>query len=218
MILAAVGMRREASLVERHGAGVGVRAVAGGGRADLLEQRLTAALGGAEAILSIGLGGALDPALEVGEVVVGSEVLRPRRRWETDAVWRDFMLKRLPGARSGPVYGSDEMVLNALDKAKLKNQGGALLVDMESHVAAKVAAAHGLPLGVVRVVSDTAAASLPQAVRAGLTPDGGMDLLGVLAALAREPRQLPALMRVGRDADAAFRALETAAAQALARP
>src|SRR5215469_10039238 len=129
MILAAVGMTREARLVERHGAGLGVRAVAGGGREDLLEQRLGAALGGAEAILSIGLGGALDTSLEVGDVVVASEVLRPRGRWETDAAWRDFMLARLPGARSGPVYGSGEMVINALDKAKLRRQGGALLVD-----------------------------------------------------------------------------------------
>jgi hopanoid-associated phosphorylase len=218
MILAAVGMRREAKLVERQGAGLGVRAVAGGGREDLLEQRLMAALEGAEAILSIGLGGALDTALDVGDVVVASEVLRPRGRWETDKVWRDFMMARLPGARSGPVYGSPEMVLHALDKAKLRRQGGAVLVDMESHVAAKVASARGLPLGVVRVVSDKATASLPEAVRAGLKADGGMNLFGVLGALARDPRQLPALIRVGRDADLAFKALEAAAACALARP
>jgi len=218
MILAAVGMTREARLVERHGAALGVRAIAGGGRAEALEQRLNAAIGGAEAILSIGLGGALDTSLEVGDVVVASEVLRPRGRWETDLPWRNFMLARLPGARSGPVYGSGEMVLNALDKAKLRRQGGPVLVDMESHVAAKVAAARGLPLAVVRVVSDKATASLPEAVRAGLRPDGGMDLMGVLAALVRDPRQLPALIRVSRDADLAFKALEAAAAKALARP
>jgi adenosylhomocysteine nucleosidase len=218
MILAAVGMRREARLVERHGAALGVRAVAGGGREERLKARLEAAIQGAEAILSIGLGGALDPSLEVGDVVVGSEVLRPRKRWETDAVWRDFLLQRLPGARRGPVYGSGEMVLGALHKDKLRRQGGAVLVDMESHVAAQVAAAHGLPFAVVRVVSDKAAASLPEAVRAGLAEDGGMDLMGVLAALARDPRQLPALIRVGRDADRAFKALDAAAAKALAKP
>lgn len=218
MILAAVGMLREARLVERHGAGIGVRAVAGGGRADLLEARLKAALEGAEAILSFGLGGALDPSLEVGAVVVATEVLRPRRRWETDAAWRDFMLKRLPGARPGAVYGSGEMVLSALDKDKLRGQGGAVLVDMESHVAAKVAAERGLPLGVLRVVSDTATTSLPGAVRAGLGEDGSMNLTGVLAALARAPGQLPALIRVGRDADLAFKSLDRAAARALARP
>ena len=214
MILAAVGMQREARLVERPG----VRAVAGGGRADLLEARLKAALEGAEAILSIGLGGALDPSLEVGQLVVATEVLRPRQRWETDTVWRNWLLARLPGARPGPVFGSGEMVLRALDKAKLRQRGGAILVDMESHVAAKVAAARGLPLAVVRVVSDNATTSLPEAVRAGLTEDGGMNLMGVLAALARDPRQLPALIRVGRDADTAFKALGAAAGRILSGP
>jgi hopanoid-associated phosphorylase len=218
MILAAVGMQREARLVERHGEGIGVRAVAGGGRAELLEKRLKAALEGAEAVLSIGLGGALDPALEVGAVVVATEVLRPRRRWETDAAWREWLLARLPGARSGAVYGSDEMVLHALDKARLRGKGGAVLVDMESHVAAKVAAARSLPFAVVRVVSDKATASLPQAVLAGITEDGAMNLMGVLGALARDPGQLPALVRVGRDADLAFKALDSAARRILARP
>jgi hypothetical protein len=109
------------------------------------------------------------------------------------------------------------MVLNALDKAKLRRQGGAVLVDMESHVAAQVAAARGLPFGVVRVVSDKATASLPQAVLAGLAEDGSMNLMGVLGALARDPRQFPALIRTGRDADAAFKALNVAARLALAR-
>ena len=207
MILAAVGMTREARLV----GGAGVRAVAGGGRADLLESRLKAALPGAQAVLSIGLGGALDPALRVGDIVIATEVLRPRRRWETDPAWRARLVERLKGARLGPVYGSDEMVLRALDKAKLRGKGGALMVDMESHVAARVAAGAGLPLAVIRVVSDTAGVSLPPAVLQGLTADGGMNLMGVLGALARDPRQLPALMRTGRDADLAFKTLGAAA-------
>jgi adenosylhomocysteine nucleosidase len=209
MILAAVGMTREARLVER--AGGAIRAVAGGGRADLLESRLKASLDGAEGIVSIGLGGALDPALDVGDVVIATEVLRPRRRWETDPAWRARLVERLRGARLGPVYGSDDMVVHALEKAKLRGRGGALLVDMESHVAAKVAAGAGLPFAVVRVVSDVAGMSLPPAVREGLKEDGGMNLMGVLGALARDPRQLPALMRTGRDADLAFKALGRAA-------
>lgn len=211
MILAAVGMKREAALVQRPG----VRAVAGGGQADLLEQRLKAALDGAQALISIGLGGALDPGLEVGDIVIGTEVLRPRRRWETDAAWRAFLAARLPKARLGAVYGSNDMVLHTLDKAKLRAQHGAMLADMESHVAAKVAAERGLPFAVLRVVSDKAGFSLPGAVRQGLKADGGMNLAGVLAALAADPRQLPDLMRTGRDADLAFKALKAAADKAL---
>ncbi len=208
MILAAVGMTREARLVRSQG----VRAVAGGGRSDLLEQRMKAALEGAAAIVSFGIGGALDPSLAVGDIVVGSEVLRTRGRWETDPAWAARLIARLPAARLAPVHGAEDMVLHTLDKAKLRAKGGAALVDMESHIAAKLAKARGLPLAVIRVVSDTAGFSLPSAVRAGLKPDGGVNLLGVLAALAAHPGQLPALMRTGRDADAAFKALAAARA------
>lgn len=215
MILAAVGMTREARLVERHG---NVRAVAGGGRADLLEARLKAALAeareGVEAVLSIGLGGALDPSLEVGDLILASEVLRPRRRWETDPAWLQRLSDRLPKAKVGSVYGSSDMVLSTLEKDKLRRQGGAMLVDMESHVAAQAAARAGLPFAVIRVVSDKAGVSLPPAVRQGLKEDGGMNLPGVLAALLRDPRQLPALMRTGRDADIAFKALAATAERA----
>jgi hopanoid-associated phosphorylase len=208
MIVAAVGMLREAALV----AGPGVTAVAGGGRPDLLEQRLKAVLGpDVQGIISIGLGGALDGALKVGDVVIGTEVLRARGRWPTDAGWSARLKASLPGAVTGPVYGSDDMVLGVMDKAKLRSKGGAVLVDMESHVAAKLAKARGLPFAVLRVVSDTAGMSLPGAVLAGMTPAGGMNLLGVLGALAKDPRQLPALMRVGREAGVAFKALEKAA-------
>jgi hopanoid-associated phosphorylase len=207
MILAAVGMRREAALVARPG----VRAVAGGGRADRLRQRLEAALGGVDAILSIGLGGALDPALTVGDAVIGSAVLSAGARWDCDAAWGARLAARLANARMATVFGSAAMVLLATDKARLRDQTGAVLVDMESQIAAEVAAAHGLPLAVLRIVSDGADRDLPRAVTAGMTADGGMNLAGVLAALARDPRQLPALIRTGRDADTAFKALGRAA-------
>ena len=205
MILAAVGMLKEAQLVRS----AQVRAAAGGGRSDLLEARLKAALDGVQAIISIGVGGGLDPGLSVGDIVVGTEVLRPRGRWETDPAWTRRLLARLPGARTGAIYGSEDMVLHTLEKARLRAKGGAALADMESHVAAKLAAAKKLPFAVVRVVSDTAGFSLPTAVLAGLKPDGGMNLIGVLGALARDPGQLQALMRVGRDTDQALKVLRT---------
>lgn len=206
MILAAVGMLREAAIV----AGPGIRAVAGGGRSDLLLERLAAAAEGCGAVLSIGLGGALDPQLGVGDVIVASEVVG-EGRWPTDEAWADRLAEALPLARRGVVRGSDAMILKAADKAGLHARTGAALADMESHVAARFAAERGLPLAVVRVVSDVAESDLPRAVSAGLKSDGGMNLMGVLAALASDPRQLPALMRTGRDAETAFRVLQALA-------
>jgi hopanoid-associated phosphorylase len=202
MILAAVGMLREARIVR----GPHITAVAGGGRADLLLERLAAAAHEATGVLSIGLGGALDAQLAVGDTAIASEVIGDGR-WPADEAWADRLAQRLPGARRSVVYGSDRMITKAVDKAVLHTETGAALADMESHIAARFAAGHGLPLAVVRVISDTADADLPQAVTRGLKPDGGMNLLGVLAALAADPRQMPALIRAGHDAETAFRAL-----------
>jgi hopanoid-associated phosphorylase len=211
MILAVVGMKREARAVRSPG----VRPVISGGRTQVLEQRLEAELqAGASGVLSIGLAGALDAALPVGALVIGAEVLQTRSRWDVDAAWARRLAERLPAARVAPVFGSDEMVLQSLDKARLRKLGGAAAVDMESHTAARLAAAHGLPFAVLRVVSDGAGVSLPSAVRSGLNADGSMNLFGVLGALAREPSQLPALVRVGEDVDRAFAALKAARAAA----
>jgi hypothetical protein len=78
---------------------------------------------------------------------------------------------------------------------------------MESHVAAAVAARHGLPFAIARVVSDGAERSLPRAAQAGMAPDGRMDVGAVIKALAGRPWELPALIRVGAEAETAFRAL-----------
>ncbi len=99
------------------------------------------------------------------------------------------------------------MIADAAAKAVLHRQTGALCVDMESHIAAEVAVAHGLPFAALRFISDDASRALPKAAQAGMKPDGGMDLAAVLKSLAADPRQLPALIRTGLEAETAFRAL-----------
>ena len=207
MLLAVVGMIREARIVQ----GPSVRAVAGGGRSDLLRLRLAANRHDITGVLSVGLGGALDPALQVGDVVLADEVISPAGRWTTDPAWTQRLAVALPAARRAIEYASDAMILKATDKAVLRTGTGAATVDMESHVAAAFAAENGLPFAVVRVVSDAAGDNLPRAVTAGMKPDGGVNLLGVLASLAADPRQLPGLIRTGKHAEIAFKALQALA-------
>ena len=107
----------------------------------------------------------------------------------------------------GAIAAGDAIVADAAAKAALHAKTHALAVDMESHVAAEVAAAYGLPFAALRVISDDAGRALPKAVHVGMRTDGGMDILAVLGELAKDPRQLPALIRTGREAEAAFRGL-----------
>ena len=107
----------------------------------------------------------------------------------------------------GDVLGSDAMVVDAAAKRALFEASGALAVDMESHIAARVAARRGLPFACARVISDGADRALPPAAQAGMRQDGGVDGLAVLRSLAADPRQLPALIRTAMEAETAFRAL-----------
>jgi hypothetical protein len=124
-----------------------------------------------------------------------------------DHGWADRLAADLPEARRGVIVGSNHMIIDAAAKAALHRQTGALCVDMESHIAAEVAAARGLPFAALRFISDGADRALPRAAQAGMKPDGGMDLAAVLKSLAADPRQLPALIRTGLEAETAFRAL-----------
>ena len=212
-ILVATGLRREAKLIARPG----VVAVACGGHGAVLETALEARIARERplAVMSIGIAGALDPELGVGDVVQNtvrhsraggnpgtstSEVLGSRFRGNDD--------RESNTDRSGQeIIGVDHAVTTVAAKAALRAATGAAAVDMESHVAARVAAHHDLPFAALRVISDTAHHDLPPAACVPLRPDGSVDLPAVLAALARQPGQLPALLRLARDTSRALAVL-----------
>ena len=201
--LAVCGLKREAHIWTG-------RAVVGGGRSDLLAQRLEAAIATERpaGLISFGVCGALDPALAVGEVLVGRSVAIPGGvTWLCNPAAAE-RLAALTGGRPSEIAAIDHVVADPDEKRTLSL--GFCAVDMESHVAARAAAAHGLPLAVLRVVSDEAGHSLPPAAVAGMTPDGGVALGPILASLARDPSQLPALIRMGRTSGVAFHALAAA--------
>jgi hopanoid-associated phosphorylase len=203
MILAATGLTREARLI----ASPQVQPFAGGGQSAALEAALLAAAGGAEAIISIGLGGALAPQLRAGDWVVAERIVWSDGAAPTDADWTRALLHQLPGARPGALYGSEIIVTDRAAKAGAHARYAALAVDMESQVAVRVAQRVGLPFAAARVIADDAELELPPAAAAGMRPDGGMALGAVLWSLARRPQQLPALIRTGLAAERAFRAL-----------
>ena len=206
MILAAVGLQREARIV----GGPQVTAICGGGRSAALEAALADAAPGAEGLISIGVCGALAPGLKPGDAVIAGSVAWSGGEAAADARWIESLTRRLPDAKAGGVFGSDAMLTQARDKRAAHARTGALAVDMESHVAARAAAAAGVRFAALRVVTDAADCDLPPAVLVGMDADGRMALLPVLKSLAARPGQLPALIRAGRDAGRAFRGLADA--------
>ncbi|WP_051124650.1 phosphorylase family protein [Sphingomonas sp. PAMC 26605] len=237
-LLVACGLHREAAIIARPG----VVVVAGGGDSARLERELEAAVAGATAILSCGVAGALDPALRAGDVVVGTlhdsrhpglvpgstvpQNLRPEHARHggprdepgvTDRVGagRELMgwlAHHLPEAHTGTIVGADSIIASAAEKAALYAQTGAIAVDMESHIAARVAARHNVPFAILRTISDSADHALPPAALVGMNPDGSIALGAIVKSLAQNPAQLRALLRTGRDASRAFASLKRACA------
>jgi nucleoside phosphorylase len=201
-LLVATGFTREARIVAQPG----VVAIPGGGVAATLEALLEAKARNACAIASFGLTGALADGLEIGDWIVGDR-LAGAVETETDAAWRDAVIRRLPHARVGAFYADGRMIASVDAKRALGRDHGVLAVDMESHIAARVAARHGLPFLVVRLVSDGVDHMLPPAITVSMKPGGAIDTAAMLGSLLRQPGQLPIFAATMIGAVKAFRAL-----------
>lgn len=209
------GLMDEADLLSAPVHGVRVRC-AGIGPVRARETALALVAEGCRGLVSFGIAGGLDPALAPGTVVLAERVVDgDGGAWDTDAPWRGH-LAALAGngvtLAGGTLTGSRRVVATPAAKQELGRRNGAVAVDMESGAVAQVAAEAGLPFLVVRAISDPAWTSVPRAAMKGVTPDGRRRPLGVVAALARRPGDLPGLLRLRRDSATALAALGRVAA------
>ena len=203
MILVVCGLKAEADIA----AGDDVTVVCGGGDQARLAADLARLAPKAAAIVSFGVAGGLDPSLKPGALAVAAGVVTTEgERYPSDPEWA----LRLAGRLAAPttVFAAvDVPIADVAGKAALHAATGAALVDMESHLAARAAQHAGLPFAALRAVTDPADRSLPHAATVGMRADGRVDLPAILASLARQPGQLPGLIRTGLDARKAFAAL-----------
>jgi hopanoid-associated phosphorylase len=179
-------------------------------QASRLVASLEAAIeGGALGIISFGIAGGLAPNLAAGDWVIGSGVRSERDHHPVDERWARRLIKVLPGAVYAEIVGVDAPVAHSSDKRRLHEQTRAAAVDMESHIAGRIAAAHKIPFAVCRTVIDAAHTNLPPAALVGLGPGGRPDILAVSRSVLRQPSQLPALVRTAIDAGIARQALRS---------
>lgn len=166
---------------------------------------------GAAAIISIGVSGGLDPALQSGDLVMGDQVIGDDGgRYECDRYLTGVLREEIGarGAKTGALFGSDEIIESAQKKAALFQNHGCLAVDMESHGAARAAAERQVPFLAIRAIADPAGRALPKAALSAVAPDGSTRVLKTLGAALRDPKQFPELMKLGSDSGAATKTLK----------
>jgi adenosylhomocysteine nucleosidase len=170
---------------------------------------------GVTSLVSWGLAGGLDPALEAGAVCVPREVIAADgSRLCTARSWQESLSSSVASGRS---VGNDALLTaeHALetpaDKSAARRATGACAVDMESSAVAQVAEAHGVPFIAVRVIVDTARDVIPRAV-AGASSAGKLRMGRLILGLIRSPLEIASLLRLARRYRMALRSLRAVAA------
>jgi adenosylhomocysteine nucleosidase len=143
-------------------------------------------------MISTGFCGALDPALQVGDIVVcGQPPAAPSSPFT-----------------SGEVVSADRVAVTALEKGALRARTGAIAVDMEAASVARKATQWGVPFYCIRAVSDTAFEDLPLDFNLYRDSEGRFGRTRIaLAALMRPFTAVPGLLRLDHNCRVAAKAL-----------
>jgi hopanoid-associated phosphorylase len=196
MVIVVAGLAFEARIA----AGAGTRVICSGDGRALATSLECAIASDCRGLISFGVAGGLSPQLGAGTYVVGSAILSETAQFTTDLDWSRGLLQTIPGSVYGLIAGVSAPIAHPEAKRALHINTGALAVDMESHVVADVAAARGLPMVAVRVITDSAMCALPRAALTAMRTDGTIDMAAVVRSMVKEPGELPILLRTALDA------------------
>jgi adenosylhomocysteine nucleosidase len=216
--VAVTGLAFEARIV----AGPGVTVICGGGRSQLKGALEAALRQGCRGILSFGIAGGLAPHLKPGACIVARDIISEHGRYSSHDGWAQSLMDMMrdaadrhavPGHAAlrdisfGDIAGADVPIASTRAKRTLHEKTGAVAVDMESHVAARIAAENKIPFAAFRVITDPSHRALPPAALVATSAQGTVDVRAVIRSLLRHPKQVPTLFRVALDSWAARQVL-----------
>ena len=139
----------------------------------------------ADALVSTGFCGALDPALHAGEVFVATGVDAPGMGLKLEA--------RTPECARPHSTGrlvSVDRVVQTVEEKKALRDSGALAVEMEAAAVGLRARVWGVPFYCVRSVTDLAEESFQLDLNAARGEDGRISVARILGAAVQRPHQM----------------------------
>ena len=145
-----------------------------------------------EAVVSTGFCGALDPKLQVGDIVVATQVLDL-------ATQEIYLCPDLPDRRiSGIVVSQNRIATNIEEKAQLFHQTAACAVEMEAAGVASRAKRAGLPFYCIKVISDSANESFALDFNSMRTTEGRLARGKIIVHALAHPNLVAGLLRLRR--------------------
>lgn len=157
-------------------------------------------------IICAGFGGALQPSVNCGDIVIGTEVLELSKdsgtkvRWHSTHTFQPHAELAMENnnckVHRGKVLTTDDIILRADTKKHLGRATGALVGDMETSAVAAVCAAHGTDILALRCITDNDREDLPENL-GDFFLVGQLQLGRILSACNRDPRLIFDLARLG---------------------
>jgi hypothetical protein len=197
LILTALAMETKAVLAEfRPGLPEHVNLSTIGIAGRRLDQNILRGIDGG--VILAGLAGALDPALNVGDIVF--EAI-PDKSWSP-----------LP-FRQCKIHTSDHLISSIEEKRQLFVETGCAAVDMEGAIVRRLAESAGLPMLHIRAISDSAAEALPERMVNWIDDLGEPQFPRIAADMLRYPSQISTMMRLGKNSRLALNKLAPAVGQ-----
>ncbi|GMR04814.1 MAG: hypothetical protein BMS9Abin23_0725 [Thermodesulfobacteriota bacterium] len=168
------------------------------------------------ALLSLGLAGGVNPEVKPGDVVIAEKVIEEGKGpvWRADGLVVGSACEALKSSslrvRSGAVVTTSLPALSVEDKKTIYMRDHALAVDMESAAVAKAAELAGLPLFVMRAVSDGPGQSISREIFDCLDEEGGVNPGAFLRNTLKRPAMLQEAFGLRKGFNAGLSSLATA--------
>ena len=161
-------------------------------------------------VVVVGIAGAADPAMRVGDVLVPETMLDGA----TGATYRASPLGQV--VLRGTVRSSDDLLIDPEAMLEL-HRGGVDAMDMETAAIAEVCQRHSVPITAFRAVSDTVDRPVDAGVMTMLNSDGTANVGAAVRFIVRRPWRIPHLVVLARDSQRAAVAAAKAALDAIAK-
>jgi len=149
-----------------------------------------------ERVILAGLGGALDPALNIGDVVLDAPPAFPAPGGNNGG-----------GLRRGKVYPSPHLISSVAEKQRIFRESGCIAVDMESLVVRRRCEEAGKEFIHIRAISDLASEALPDRIATWVNEVGEPKMAKVSADLMFHPGLVPVMMRLQSNSKVALKNL-----------
>lgn len=149
-------------------------------------------------IVSAGFAGALQPDLQVGDLVIGTNYSDPKilEKLAFSEIWQ-----------RGDVLTVPAIIEQGTEKARLGRESGAAVADMESAHVAALCREFAIPMLSIRCISDGVADDMPVPANVLMKPNGRPDSLALFRHLVANPGAVGGFNRLVKNARKAQAAL-----------